>query len=49
VLPNPDDGDWYCVKYTPMGKAGPVGKPKGSIGCHGTRVNNDFIIVHEFK
>jgi hypothetical protein len=46
---NPGDGDWYWVKYTPKGKAGPVGKPKGCIGCHGTRVNNDFIIVHEFK
>jgi len=46
---NPKDGDWFWVKYTPKGKAGPFGKPKGCIGCHGTRANNDFILVHEFK
>ena len=46
---NPEAGDWYWVKYTPEGKAGPVGKPGGCIGCHGTRAKNDFILVHEFK
>jgi len=46
---NPKDGDWFWVKYTPEGTAGPFGKPKGCIGCHGTRANNDFILVHEFK
>ncbi len=46
---NPKDGDWFWVKYTPEGTPGPFGKPKGCIGCHGTRVNNDFILVHEFK
>jgi len=46
---NPKDGDWFWVKYTPEGKTGPFGKPKGCIGCHGTRANNDFILVHEFK
>ena len=38
-------GVW--AKYTPKGK--PFGKPAGCIGCHGTRANNDFIIIHEFK
>ena len=46
---NPKDGDWFWVKYTPQGKAEKSGKPKGCIGCHGTRVKNDFILVHEFK
>ena len=46
---NPNDGDWFWVKYTPEGEAGPFGKPSGCILCHGTRVGNDFIIVHEFK
>lgn len=46
---NPQDGDWFWVKYTPDGKAGPVGKPDGCIGCHGTRARNDFILVHDFK
>jgi hypothetical protein len=31
------------------GKAKPFSKPAGCIGCHGTRANNDFILVHEFK
>jgi hypothetical protein len=46
---NPKDGDWFWVKYTPQGKAEKYGKPKGCIGCHGTRAKNDFILVHEFK
>lgn len=46
---NPDDGDWFWAKYSVDGKADPFGKPSGCIGCHGTRANNDFILVHEFK
>jgi hypothetical protein len=46
---NPKDGDWFWVKYTPEGEARPFGKPTGCIGCHGTRANNDFILLHEFK
>lgn len=46
---NPDDGDWFWVKYMPDGTAETSGKPDGCIGCHGTRANNDFILVHEFK
>lgn len=46
---NPKDGDWFWVKYTPAGKADKFGKPKGCIGCHGTRAKNDFILVHEFN
>ncbi len=44
---NPDDGDWFWVKYSPTGKADKFGKPKGCVGCHGTRAANDFILVHE--
>ncbi|MBW2641748.1 MAG: cytochrome P460 family protein [Deltaproteobacteria bacterium] len=46
---NPKDGDWFWVKYTPDGKAEKFGKPKGCIGCHGTRAKNDFVTIHEFK
>ena len=46
---NPDDGDWFWAKYSPEGKADKAGKPAGCIGCHGTRANNDFVIVHDFK
>ena len=46
---NPDSGDWFWVKYTPEGKADTFGKPKGCIGCHGVRANNDFVTIHEFK
>ncbi len=46
---NPKDGDWFWAKYNLQGKAKPYGKPKGCIGCHGTRAKNDFIVLHEFK
>ncbi len=46
---NPNDGDWFWVKYSLKGKGKPAGKVKGCIECHGTRVKNDFILVHEFK
>lgn len=45
---NPDDGDWFWVKYSPDGKADKAGKVKGCISCHGTRARNDFILVHDF-
>lgn len=46
---NPSAGDWFWVKYSPDGKADKFGKPRGCIGCHGVKANNDFIIVHDFK
>ncbi|NDV20139.1 hypothetical protein GO013_12010 [Pseudodesulfovibrio sp. JC047] len=46
---NPDAGDWYWVKYMPDGTVKKAGKPAGCIGCHATRVANDYILVHEFK
>lgn len=46
---NPSKGDWYWVKYTPEGKAGPAGKPAGCIGCHSARADNDFVMIHEFS
>jgi len=46
---NPKDGDWFWVKYSPKGEPLKAGKPKGCIGCHGTRSTNDFVLVHEFK
>ncbi len=46
---NPKDGDWFWVKYSPRGEPLKAGKPKGCIGCHGTRAANDFVVVHDFK
>jgi len=46
---NPDSGDWFWAKYSPTGEVLKAGKPKGCIGCHSTRVANDFVLVHEFK
>ncbi|MCP4673189.1 MAG: cytochrome P460 family protein [Desulfobacula sp.] len=46
---NPPDGDWFWVKYSPNGMAKPHGKPTGCIDCHGTRANNDFVIVHDIE
>ena len=46
---NPTDGDWFWAKYSPTGETLKAGKLKGCIGCHATRVANDFVLVHEFK
>lgn len=46
---NPKDGDWFWVKYSAGGKTLKAGKPGGCIGCHATRVANDYVLVHEFK
>ncbi len=46
---NPKDGDWFWVKYSASGKTLKSGKPGGCIGCHATRVANDYVLVHEFK
>jgi len=46
---NPEDGDWFWAKYSPTGETLKAGKLQGCIGCHATRVANDFVLVHEFK
>ena len=46
---NPENGDWFWVKYSPDGMAKPYGKPRGCLGCHGAKADNDFVIVHDFK
>ncbi len=46
---NPKDGDWFWAKYSASGETLKAGKPMGCIGCHSTRVANDFVLVHEFK
>jgi cytochrome P460 len=45
---NPADGNWFWAKYNTKGFARPSGKPRGCIGCHGTRERNDFVLVHDF-
>ena len=44
---NPDAGDWFWAKFTPQGQAGPYGKPRGCIRCHGAS-KSDYITVHQF-
>lgn len=46
---NPAAGDWYWVKYSLAGKAGPSGKVQGCIGCHAVKADNDYILVHTIK
>jgi hypothetical protein len=46
---NPEDGDWFWVRYKPSGKAKPYGKPKGCVGCHSANASNDYIFVHDIK
>ncbi len=46
---NPKSGDWFWAKYSTSGETQKSGKLKGCIGCHATRVANDFVLVHEFK
>ncbi len=43
---NPSAGDWFWVKYSVQGTAGPFGKVQGCIGCHSAKADNDYIIVH---
>lgn len=46
---NPSAGDWYWVKYSLTGKAGPYGKVQGCIGCHAVKADNDYITIHDIK
>lgn len=46
---NPSAGDWFWVLYGPGGKVKQSGKPRGCIGCHGVKADNDFVTVHTFK
>ncbi|OOZ40061.1 hypothetical protein BOW53_09190 [Solemya pervernicosa gill symbiont] len=46
---NPDQGDWYWVKYDPKGKVLKEGKPAGCIGCHGAMRGNDFIMTGKLR
>jgi hypothetical protein len=46
---NPTAGDWFFAKYSPDGKPGPYGKPKGCVGCHSAKADNDYIFIHHLK
>lgn len=46
---NPAAGDWWWAKYSPDGKAGPMGKVQGCIGCHGIKADNDYLLVHDLQ
>ena len=56
---DPEDGDWFWVKFDPKGNvmknpkgmslAGRVAKgmPQGCIACHGNAAGNDFLFVND--
>jgi len=46
---NPAAGDWFWAKYAPQGQAGPFGKPRGCVGCHAVKADNDYVLVHTLK
>ncbi|MFH1058439.1 MAG: cytochrome P460 family protein [Pseudomonadota bacterium] len=46
---NPAAGDWYWVRYSPAGQAGPEGRPAGCIGCHSPAAANDYVIAHQYR
>lgn len=46
---NPEAGDWYWARYSLDGKAGPMGKVQGCIGCHAVKADNDYMLVHSLK
>lgn len=46
---NPEGGDWYWARYSLDGKAGPMGKVQGCIGCHAVKAGNDYILVHDLN
>ncbi|MCK5152764.1 MAG: cytochrome P460 family protein [Spirochaetales bacterium] len=42
---NPEAGDWFWAKYTPLGEILAEGTPVGCISCHQGMDDNDYIIV----
>lgn len=46
---NPSDGDWFWVKYAPDGKVLKAGRPKGCIGCHGAKKDNDYLMTSDIR
>ena len=42
---DPDNGDWFWAKYSPVGTVQAEGSPKGCIACHAGMAHNDYIIV----
>ncbi len=46
---NPDDGDWFWVKYRPDGTIDFEGKLAGCIECHGQMRDNDFIYTSDLR
>ena len=46
---NPQGGDWFWARYSPQGQAGPVGQPKGCVGCHAAGAANDHVLAHRYR
>jgi hypothetical protein len=46
---NPEDGDWFWVKYEADGSVGAEGKVKGCISCHRARKDQDYAFLHDLK
>jgi hypothetical protein len=42
---DPEHNDWFWAKYSADGSIDAEGKVAGCIGCHGSRVDNDYIFT----
>lgn len=46
---DPENGDWFWVKYDADFNVLEEGKVKGCLACHGTEKDNDFIFTGKVK
>ena len=42
---NPENGDWYWLKFSPNGKVQQKGKIGGCINCHRSVEKNDWLFT----
>jgi len=46
---DPNAGDWFWAKYKANGSIEKEGKVQGCIGCHATKIDNDWIFTGPVK
>jgi hypothetical protein len=46
---NPEAGDWFWAKYGADGSIQKEGMVKGCIGCHQTKIENDWVFTGDVK